>query len=113
MAPKPIDGRLISRVLALRGEGKPQVAIAVECGVSQGTVSVILRRRGQGGRLVKAEEREKQDAFDELYSEWARAALSERLLRRKMIEMGEKRYLGYVRAKTEGEPDEGVDGLGD
>ena len=97
-----VDGGLIDRIVTLRREGQAQTAIAVELGVTQGKVSQVLRLRGLGGRLDKADE--ERSAFDELYAEWARASLSVRLLRQKMIKMGEKRYLGYARVKTEGEP---------
>ena len=48
----PVDGRLICRALALRKLGKTQEAI-VELGVAQGTISVILRQQGHGGKLQK------------------------------------------------------------
>ena len=51
----PVDGRLICRAVALRKLGKTQEAIAVELGVAQGTISVILRQQGFGGKLQKGQ----------------------------------------------------------
>ena len=48
-----VDGRLIQSAKALRADGKTQEEIGVELGVSQGTVSVILRSEGLGGKLVR------------------------------------------------------------
>jgi transcriptional regulator with XRE-family HTH domain len=52
-APPKVDGRMIHRVRELRAQGKTQVEIAVEIGISQGTVSAILRKQGLGGPLVQ------------------------------------------------------------
>lgn len=49
----PISGAMIYKAKALRAQGKTQAEIAVVLGVSQGTVSVILRRSGLGGHLTK------------------------------------------------------------
>ena len=46
---RPVEASLIARVKALWLEGKTQEAIAVEVGLTQGTVSRILRGVG-GGR---------------------------------------------------------------
>lgn len=48
-----VDGRLICRAIELRKQGLTQDAIAIELGVVQGTVSVILREHGLGGKLPK------------------------------------------------------------
>ena len=54
---RTVDQRLIFEALALRRQGKTQEEIAVELGVAQGTVSVILRQHGLGGRLAQANKR--------------------------------------------------------
>ena len=46
------DQLLVAKVKALRKEGKTQNEIAVEVGVTQGTISVILRQSGLGGHLT-------------------------------------------------------------
>jgi transcriptional regulator len=51
---KIVDEPLIAKVKALRKEGKTQDEIAVELGVVQSTVSIILRRVDLGGRLASA-----------------------------------------------------------
>ena len=48
-----VDGRMIARAMALRKQGLTQEEIALELGVVQGTVSIILREQGMGGKLVK------------------------------------------------------------
>ena len=50
-----VDERLIAKAKELRAQGMMQEEIAVELGVVQGTVSVILRQHGLGGKLVKAQ----------------------------------------------------------
>ena len=50
-----VDERLIAKAKALRKRGKTHEEIAVELGVTQGTISVILRQHGLGGKLVKAQ----------------------------------------------------------
>jgi transcriptional regulator len=52
-----VDERLIAKALALRKQGRTQEEIAVELGGVQGTVSVILRQHGLGGRLALANKR--------------------------------------------------------
>lgn len=53
-----LEGKqLVERVKALRVEGRTQVAIAAEVGVSQARVSQILVREGLGGRLIKLRRR--------------------------------------------------------
>ncbi len=52
-APAKVDGRMTHRIKELRADGKTQEEIAAELGVTQGTVSYILRREGFGGPLVK------------------------------------------------------------
>jgi predicted transcriptional regulator len=49
----PVDGRVIMRAMELRKQGLTQMAIAVELGLAQGTISVILRQQGLGGQLVR------------------------------------------------------------
>lgn len=48
-----VDQRMIYEVKALRAKGRTQEEIACEVGVSQGTVSIILRTSGMGGQLVR------------------------------------------------------------
>jgi transcriptional regulator with XRE-family HTH domain len=48
-----IDEGFIEKVKALRAKGWKQDEIAVELGVSQGTISKILRAHGLSGYLVK------------------------------------------------------------
>ena len=48
----PVDSRLMMRAVALRKQGMTQTEIACELGVVQGTISVILRQQGLGGKLV-------------------------------------------------------------
>jgi predicted transcriptional regulator len=50
-----VDELLIAKAVALRKQGRTQEEIAVELGVVQGTVSTILRQRGLGGKLVRAQ----------------------------------------------------------
>ncbi len=49
----PADERLIAQIKAMRQRGMMQGEIAAEVGLSQGTVSYLLRRNGLGGRLVR------------------------------------------------------------
>jgi transcriptional regulator with XRE-family HTH domain len=53
-APK-INQRMIYRIKELRAQQKTQEEIAIEIGVAQGTVSIILRQEGLGGHLKKDE----------------------------------------------------------
>jgi orotate phosphoribosyltransferase-like protein len=53
MSEAKIDQRMIDRVRELRMEGKTQGEISAEVGLSQGSVSLILRAHGLGGYLVK------------------------------------------------------------
>lgn len=48
-----VDGHLIHRAKELRAKGYTQMEIAVELKVSQGTISIILRALGLGGKLIK------------------------------------------------------------
>ena len=50
-----VDERLIAKAKALRAQGMTQEEIAVDLGVTQSTISVILRQHGLGGKLVKAQ----------------------------------------------------------
>lgn len=45
-----IDERFIEEAVALHKQGKKQEVIAGELGVAQGTISVLLRKRGLGER---------------------------------------------------------------
>ena len=55
-----VDERLIAKAKELRAQGRKQEEIAVELGVTQGTISVILRQHGLGGRLAQANRRKKR-----------------------------------------------------
>jgi predicted transcriptional regulator len=55
-----VDERLIAKAKALRKRGMTQEEIAVELGVTQGAISVILRQHGLGGKLVKAQKRRRR-----------------------------------------------------
>jgi orotate phosphoribosyltransferase-like protein len=55
-----VDERLIAKAKALRAQGMTQEEIAVELGVVQSTVSIILRQRGLGGRLAPANKRRRK-----------------------------------------------------
>jgi Homeodomain-like domain len=55
-----VDERLIAKAKALRAQGMTQEEIAVELGVVQSTVSIILRQRGLGGRLALANKRRRR-----------------------------------------------------
>jgi hypothetical protein len=57
---KPIDGRTIMQAVALRKQGLTQAAIAVELGLTQGTISLILREQNMGGRLVRMSRAERR-----------------------------------------------------
>jgi transcriptional regulator with XRE-family HTH domain len=48
-----VDARMIEKIKELRIKGKKQEEISVEVGVTQGTVSQILRGSGLGGQLVR------------------------------------------------------------
>jgi orotate phosphoribosyltransferase-like protein len=48
-----VDENLIDHIIVLRNQGKTQEEIAVELRIVQSTVSVILRRNGLGGYLIK------------------------------------------------------------
>jgi hypothetical protein len=50
--PAKVDQEMIHRIKELRNQQKTQAGIAVEVGVAQGTVSLILRTLGLGGALV-------------------------------------------------------------
>lgn len=43
----------VNRIKELRRKGLTQMEIAVEMGVAQGTVSVVLRNEGMGGKLAR------------------------------------------------------------
>ena len=55
-----VDERLIAKAKALRAQGMTQEEIAVETGVVQSTVSVILRQHGLGGSLAMANKRRRR-----------------------------------------------------
>jgi orotate phosphoribosyltransferase-like protein len=57
---KPVDGRVICSVMELRKQGLTQMAIAAELRLAQGTVSVILREQGMGGKLVRMSRAERR-----------------------------------------------------
>ena len=57
MKRRGVDQRLIHDVIALRKQGRTQMEIAVEVGIAQGTVSIILRAHGWGGYLVQKQRR--------------------------------------------------------
>jgi transcriptional regulator len=48
------------RAVALRKQGLTQTAIAVELGLAQGTISIILREHGMGGHLVRMSRAERR-----------------------------------------------------
>lgn len=48
-----VTTQLIGEAQRLRGKSRTQEEIAVELGVSQSTVSIILRATGLGGYLVR------------------------------------------------------------
>jgi transcriptional regulator len=48
-----VDQQMIRDAMAMRQAGKTQMEIADKLRVAQGTVSVILRANGAGGRLVR------------------------------------------------------------
>ena len=52
MTPVKVTEQLIEKTKALRMKGKTQEAIAIELGITQGTVSRILRNNGLGGHLI-------------------------------------------------------------
>jgi transcriptional regulator with XRE-family HTH domain len=49
--PKKIDQRMIHKIKELRSQNMTQEEIACDVGVAQGTVSVVLRAQGLGGKL--------------------------------------------------------------
>lgn len=53
MTPIKVDDKLKDKIVALRLTGMTQEEIAVECKVSQGAVSRVLRQSGYGGHLIK------------------------------------------------------------
>jgi transcriptional regulator len=55
-----VDKRLIAKAKALRAQGRTQEEIAVETGIVQSTVSVILRQHGLGGSLAMANKRRRR-----------------------------------------------------
>jgi orotate phosphoribosyltransferase-like protein len=57
---KPISGRMIMRAMELRKRGLTQEAIAAELGLAQGTISIILREQGMGGKLVRMSRAERR-----------------------------------------------------
>jgi hypothetical protein len=48
-----VDQRMIHKIKELRAQQKTQDEIAVEVGIAQGTVSLVLRSHGLGGPLIK------------------------------------------------------------
>jgi transcriptional regulator len=51
---------VICSVMELRKQGLTQMAIAAELRLAQGTVSVILREQGMGGKLVRMSRAERR-----------------------------------------------------
>jgi predicted transcriptional regulator len=49
------DEHFIAKVIVLRKQHMTQEAIAAELGVTQGTVSIILRKQGLGGHMPYTE----------------------------------------------------------
>lgn len=64
-----VDGRLMHRAVELRKQGMTQEAIAVELGVAQGTISIILRQLGLGGAMVSKNPPGKRD-YQHEYAEY-------------------------------------------
>jgi len=54
------DERLIAKAKELRAQGMTQEEIAVELGVVQSTISIILRHQGLGGKLVPVQKRRRR-----------------------------------------------------
>jgi transcriptional regulator with XRE-family HTH domain len=52
MTPVKVTEQLIEKAKTLRVKGKTQEEIALELGITQGTVSRILRNSGLGGPLI-------------------------------------------------------------
>jgi transcriptional regulator with XRE-family HTH domain len=50
-APSRVDQRMIHKIKELRSQNMTQEEIACDVGVAQGTVSVVLRAQGLGGKL--------------------------------------------------------------
>ena len=48
---KRVNEQFVTEAVALRKQGKKQEEIAAELGVTQGTISSVLRKRGFGGGL--------------------------------------------------------------
>ena len=48
-----VDGRMVHQIKELRAQGLTQAAIGVEVGITQGTVSNVLRQYGLAGPLMK------------------------------------------------------------
>ena len=55
-----VDERLIAKAKELRAQGMTQEEIAVETGLVQSTISVILRRDGLGGKLAPVQKRRRR-----------------------------------------------------
>lgn len=55
MTKRKIDISMIEQAKAMRLKGEKQERIAVELGVSQGSISGILRAAKLGGQLAKAQ----------------------------------------------------------
>jgi transcriptional regulator with XRE-family HTH domain len=56
-APLKVNQRMVHRIAELRAQRLTQDEIAAEVGISQGTVSVVLRAHKLGGRLPEARRR--------------------------------------------------------
>jgi orotate phosphoribosyltransferase-like protein len=56
----PIEGRTILRAIELRKQGLTQMEIAVELALAQGTISVMLREHGMGGKLSRMSRAERR-----------------------------------------------------
>ena len=48
---KRVDDQFVADAVALRKQGRKQEEIAAELGVTQGTISSVLRKQGFGGGL--------------------------------------------------------------
>ena len=54
---RPVNQAMVHRIMELRHQRMTQAEIAAEIGVSQGTVSLVLRAHGRGGYLPEARRR--------------------------------------------------------
>jgi hypothetical protein len=56
-SPLKVDQRMVHRIKELRSQKMTQGEISAEVGISQGTVSLILRANGMGGKFAKVREK--------------------------------------------------------